>query len=102
MDGFDDSCPDCSGEAEFYGTVKTFSRLLGLKNLFLNLGVPDVELRLWSDSSAALGVLARRGCGKIRHLGTQSLWVQGTVQDKLCTVGTVPGKVNCGHRNEVP
>ncbi len=60
----------------------------------MDLGVSDVELRLWSDSSAARGVLARRGCGKIRHLETESLRVQRAVRDKLVTVGTVPGKVN--------
>jgi hypothetical protein len=84
-----------SGEAEFYGAVKTASRLLGLKSLLVDFGVTGITFRLWSDSSAARGVLARRGCGKIRHLETQALWVQKATQDKLFVVGAVLGVKNC-------
>ena len=31
---------------------------------------------MWIDASAAMGILNRQGCGKLRHLDTQLLWVQ--------------------------
>ena len=31
---------------------------------------------LYVDSSAALGVVRRRGCGKLRHVRVGNLWVQ--------------------------
>ena len=31
---------------------------------------------MWTDSAAAMGVVARQGVGKIRHLDTRTLWVQ--------------------------
>ena len=41
----------------------------------LDLGY-KIEGDVWIDASAAMGILNRRGCGKIRHLDTQLLWVQ--------------------------
>ena len=82
-----------SGEAEFYGTVKTASRLIGVGGLLTDFGFA-VNLELLTDSSAAQGVLARRGTGKIRHLETQTLWIQKAVQDKVIVAGRVPGNLN--------
>ena len=82
-----------SGEAEFYGTVKTASRLIGVGGLLTDFGFA-VNLELLTDSSAAQGVLARRGTGKIRHLETQTLWIQKAVQDKVIAAGRVPGNLN--------
>ena len=82
-----------SGEAEFYGTVKTASRLIGVGGLLADFGFV-VNLELLTDSSAAQGVLARRGTGKIRHLETQTLWIQKAVQDKVIIAGRVPGNLN--------
>ena len=47
-----------------------------------------------TDSSAAQGVLARRGTGKIRHLETQTLRIQKAVQDRVIVAGRVPGNLN--------
>ena len=73
--------------------VKTASRLLGVAALLVDMGY-KYDLKLWTDSSAARGVLARRGTGKIRHLATQALWVQKAVHDGLFSVGKVLGVVN--------
>ena len=35
-----------------------------------------LEGDVWIDASAAMGILNRQGCGKLRHLDTQFLWVQ--------------------------
>ena len=82
-----------SGEAEFYSAVKGSSRLLGAAALMKDLGL-ELSCRLFSVSSAARGVLARRGCGKIRHIETQTLWVQKATQDKKLTIGVVFGTKN--------
>jgi hypothetical protein len=64
-----------SGEAEFYGAVKGASIGLGLKALYRDIGY-TMPLRLWTDSSAAVGIRNRQGLGKLRHLECTSLWIQ--------------------------
>ncbi|CAK0826156.1 unnamed protein product [Prorocentrum cordatum] len=54
----------------------------------------DVSLRIWSGSAAALGIMQRRGCGKVRHLETPTLWVQKTHKDGRFQLAKVPGKSN--------
>ena len=82
-----------SGEAEFYGAAKTASRLIGVVGSLADFGFV-VNLELLTDSSAAQGVLARRGTGKICHLGTQMHGIQKAVQDKVIVAGRVPGNLN--------
>ena len=53
-----------------------------------------VPLRLWSDSSAALGISKRSGLGKLRHLDTQTLWLQEKVRMGALEVRKVRGEVN--------
>ena len=68
-----------SGEAEFYGVVKAAGMGLGYKSLLEDLGVSP-PLRVWTDSSAAIGVCTRQGLGRLRHLDTHTLWVQQAVR----------------------
>ena len=68
-----------SGEAEFGGVVRAAGQGLGYQSLLRDLGV-DVPLRVWTDSSAAIGICSRQGLGKLRHLDTQTLWVQQAVR----------------------
>ena len=37
---------------------------------------------LWVDASAAIGIARRKGLGQVRHVDTQSLWVQDAVREK--------------------
>ena len=64
-----------SGEAEFYSMVAASSEAIGLRAMTIDY---DHELEPWLyvDASAAIGVAQRTGLGKIRHLDTQSLWLQ--------------------------
>ena len=64
-----------SGEAEFYGVVKAAGLSLGLQSLLRDLG-HDIPVRVWTDSSAAIGICGRQGLGKLRHIATHTLWVQ--------------------------
>ncbi len=82
-----------SGEAEFNGVVRGSGIGLGYQNLLKDLG-QKVPLRVWTDSSAAIGVCSRQGLGKLRHLDTHTLWVQQAIRSqrmKLCKIG---GDVN--------
>ena len=68
-----------SAEAEYYGIVKGAAAGLGHQAIVNDYGV-DMPVRLWSDSSAALGIAKRSGLGRIRHLDTHTLWLQEKVR----------------------
>ena len=68
-----------SGEAEFYGVVKSTGIALGYQSLMKDLGV-KLPVRVWTDSSATMGICGRQGFGKLRHIDTKSLWVQQKVR----------------------
>ena len=67
-----------SGEAEYYGMVKGTSSGMGLRSLMKDMDV-DINIRVRTDSSAALGVSRRRGLGKLRHIELSQLWLQERV-----------------------
>ena len=48
-----------SGEAEFYGVTKAAGIALGYKSLLRDLGV-KARLRVWTDSSATVGICGRQ------------------------------------------
>jgi len=83
-----------SGEAEFYNGVSTVSHGLLLVECLKFLGFRGIQFDLLLDSSAARGVLARQGVGKIRHLELKTLWVQDLVKAKKIRVLPVPGEFN--------
>lgn len=82
-----------SGEAEFYGVVKAAGSVLGQQSLFADLGVA-LSVRVWTDSSAAIGICSRQGLGKLRHIDTQALWIQERVRTKNIILKKVRGDVN--------
>ena len=70
-----------SGEAEFNGVVKAAGIALGQQSILRDLGYV-VPVRVWTDSSAAMGICQRQGLGKLRHIETHTLWVQEKVRRK--------------------
>ena len=82
-----------SGEAEFYGVVRGSGQGLGYQSLLKDLGL-SIPLRIWTDSSAAIGVCSRQGLGKLRHLDTHTLWVQQAVRSKRLVIKKVLGEEN--------
>ncbi len=36
----------------------------------------EVKGRIYADSSAALAIASRKGCGKLRHINVGMLWLQ--------------------------
>ena len=82
-----------SAEAELNATVKMTSEALGVKNMFQEIG-KDMKLVVQTDSSACSGILHREGCGKVKHLETRQLWVQGYVSNKVLDVQKIPRDIN--------
>ncbi len=82
-----------SGEAEFHGLVKGAAVSLGQQALFADLGL-QVPIRLWTDSSAAIGITSRQGLGKLRHVDTKTLWLQQAARTKRVEIRKVAGLVN--------
>ena len=50
--------------------------------------------RMYSDASAALGIIQRRGLGKLRHIDTSFLWLQETSAKRQMSFGKVAGSEN--------
>ena len=87
------STASSSGEAEFYGVVRGSGQGLGYQALLRGLGV-KLPLLAWTDSSAAICICSRHGLGKLRHLDTQTLWVQHAVRTKRLELWKVFGEEN--------
>ena len=64
-----------SAEAELYGIVKMSAEVMGIMSMYKDFG-KTVAGHILCDANAALGVIRRKGVGKIRHLDTAFLWAQ--------------------------
>ena len=67
-----------SGEAELYAQVKGAAQTLGMISMAADFG-EQLSGTVYSDSSAALGIVTRSGLGKVRHIRVQYLWLQERV-----------------------
>jgi hypothetical protein len=83
-----------SGEAEFYGLGKTAAEAIGFQSLCSDLGIENLSIQVWVDSSAAKAVAGRVGAGKLRHVQVTHLWIQGHVQDRKLKVKKIKGENN--------
>jgi hypothetical protein len=84
-----------TGESEFYAAVKTSAIGIGLKALLADMNIvlqKPVLIRM--DASAGLGVIHRRGAGRIRHIHTPSLWLQRAHQNGVVLAVKWPGVDN--------
>lgn len=52
-----------SAESELYVAVKTTVERLGAKSMVDDLGI-ELKIRIFANTSAALGIISRRGIGK--------------------------------------
>ena len=82
-----------SAEAELYATVAAASEGLGLKAMAADFGM-NLDPFLNVDASAAIGIMQRKGLGKLRHLDTQALWIQDAVRQRRVVVEKVRGTDN--------
>ena len=82
-----------SAEAELYATVSAASEGIGLGAMARDYG-RDLRAHLHVDATAAIGIAERKGLGKIRHLDTQSLWIQDAVRKRRVSLEKVLGTEN--------
>ena len=82
-----------SGESELYGLCNGAARVLWTRALLKECGF-DLSVEIYTDSSAAKGVTARLGAGRVRHLEARFLWAQEKVRDRSLIVKKLKGEVN--------
>ena len=61
-----------SAEAELYGVVKASSETLGAQAMAGDFGHTQ-SVRIYADASAALGIVHKKGLGKVRHIDTNTM-----------------------------
>ena len=86
-----------SGEAEYYAMVKGGSVALGFQAMIGELG-EKLGIELKCDASAAVGMVMRRGLGRVRHIDVTQLWLQekaASGQISIKKVGTKENVSDC-------
>ena len=82
-----------SGEAELAAVIKGAAEGLGLKAVLSDFGI-HVGLEMFSDATAAIGMVRREGLGRVRHLAVADLWIQQKVRSGDIQVAKIPGADN--------
>ena len=82
-----------SGEAESTEVVKCSCETIGILQLAEDWGL-YLEGDIMVDSSAALGVVARKVAGKLRHVRVGQLWIQEKHENKELRYRKVKGTDN--------
>ena len=77
-----------SGEAELYAVTNATSQMLGLISMLEGFGI-FAKGEVYTDSTAALGMVSREGLGRTRHIRIRYLWMQGVVQEGAVKVKKV-------------
>ena len=80
-------------QAEYYGVVRAAGIGLGQQAVFRDAGL-EIPIRIWTDSSAAMGTSARQGLGNLRNLECHSLWLQQRLRRQQFELLKVPGEEN--------
>ena len=79
-----------SAEAGLTGVCKSAGEGLGLQAVLADLGL-EVNVRVHSDATAAIGICRRRGLGRVRHLAVADLWVQDRLRTQDFELKNVAG-----------
>ena len=82
-----------SGEAELMSLVKASAEGMGVQAICRDFQ-ENVSIEVQSDASAAIGMVRRKGLGKVRHLATSDLWVQSKQAAGDIVYAKVNGKDN--------
>ena len=82
-----------SGEAELNGIARGAAHALGVKRMAADMGY-FLDINIHSDAIAAVGIVRRRGIGRIRHLDTTDLWVQEKIRNNEIALHQIEGSKN--------
>merc|ERR1711994_144380 len=83
-----------SGESELGALVRGCTEGLGVRSLLEDFDIP-VQIKVLSDSTAAIGMVRRLGLGRVRRLGTADLWIQQGIRKGSFSVTKYPTADNC-------
>ena len=84
-----------SGEAELVAAVKMSAELIGIVQMASDWG-EQLQGHVHVDSSAAIGIIGRKGCGKMRHVKVGMLWIQEKEEDGEIKYHKILGTENPG------
>ena len=82
-----------SREAGFYGVAQASGIGIGYQALLEDLGW-KIALRVWTGSTATIGICGRSCLGKVRHIDTRAFWIQQRVKDASIELRKAKGEVN--------
>lgn len=80
-----------SAELELYAVIKAATETVGVAGILEEWGFMETPARIMGDASAALGIIGRRGLGKVRHLDVAHFWIQDAAQTERLTLRKVAG-----------
>jgi hypothetical protein len=83
-----------SAEAELGAICTGTVEAQYLKSLLVEQGIRVDRVVVHSDSHAALDGLVRGGVGRLKHIGTKSLFLQELVKNKTVSLRKIKGDVN--------
>ena len=75
--------------------MKAGVEALGMQSLLQDLGT-ETRMCIHMDASAALGVIQRKGVGKVRHLDVGTLWLQEKQLKQIMEFKKIHGLSNAG------
>ena len=85
-----------SGEAEVRGIARGAAHALGFRSIANDLDFPFTISRC-SDAMAAIGIARGTGIGRVKHLSTTDLWVQGKIRMGDIQLIKIDGNTNPGY-----
>jgi len=84
-----------SAEAELTALVKATCEGIGIAAMWADWGIP-MRVIVFADANAALGIVKRKGAGKLRHVNIGMLWVQDKMANEEIDYRKVDGAFNPG------
>ena len=66
---------------------------MGMQHIAIDLSI-YYDIHSYTDSSAAMGMVARKGMGTVRQIEVGGLWIQDAVRNNVLTVNKVKGEDN--------
>ena len=84
-----------SGEAELVALVKGACETKGIASVIKDMtGKESGKIGIYTDASAAIGMVQRQGTGKVRHIEVGMLWIQQNQKEGEIEVAKVDGRLN--------
>ena len=83
-----------SAESETYAAASATMDAILIASILSWILRCQLMMCLYLDSSAARGILARKGVGRLRHLSCRVLWLQDLVMQKRLLVKAIMGALN--------